>query len=179
MLELSIIVNVALAISLLVIVTRSKKAIKEEKLATFAGCLKSLSRSLLCEKGPERFKLAAFELASIMGGDEKLQDDVYFYLARASYIRPFRSACLADVGGEYLRLLAIHTAGNDDEDGNQIMEYIGNPEKNSDGVVIELRDYFGEVRLVAAQLVAEGKLLNLYRRDVENRQIKIFAKSAL
>ena len=177
MLELSILLNVVLAVSIAVIVARAKRTIRYEKLATFAGCLKPLSRSLLSQDHEKRFELASFELAAVVGRTDEVEDDVRFYLSRAAFIRPFRSACLADVGGEYVRLLALQTSGTDDEIGNQIMEYISQPDTDDNGVAVEPKDHFGEEALVAAQLVAERKLLDYYARALDGRNIKIFQKS--
>ncbi len=102
-----------------------------------------------------------------------MDEDVRFYLLRASFMRLFRRPCLADVG-EHLRYLALQTAGDDDEAGNQIMEYISQPETDSNGTVIELRDKFGEEALVAAQFVSERKVLAYYRSQLFANSPKLF-----
>ena len=177
MLGISIVLNVCLPVALLVVISKAKKTIREEKLATFAGCLMALSRALVNESGNQRFKLAAFELSGMMGRTDELEEDVRFYMGRAAFIRPYRSACVADMGGEYVRLLALQIAGADDEGGSQILEYMGSPSKDENGAVIEPKDYFGEEALVAAQLVAERRLLNHYAADLAGRDLRIFPKS--
>lgn len=165
MLEFSIFANVILAIGILITWQKATTKIIEEKLATFSGCLNALTFCLVREEGEDRFQTAAFGIASLCGRNEQLDEDVKFYLLRASFMRLFRRPCLADVG-EHLRYLALQTAGDDDETGNQIMEYISQPETDANGTVIELRDKFGEEALAAAQFVSEKKVLAFYRRQL-------------
>ena len=90
-----------------------------------------------------------------------------FYLTRASVLRIFRSAALADVG-EHLRILALQAVDDDDEPGNEMLEYI-RAAKPGDREPSEIWGH----QLATANLVAEKKILGLYRRHLTSLHFKV------
>lgn len=173
MFEISVTLNVILLIWIFVIISKAKSRIIEEKLTTFAGCLNAITYSLLYEESEKRYDTLTFGLASLCGHENAVQENMKFYVLRASFVRYFRGACLADLG-EHTRYLALQIAGDDDEIGNQIMEHISSPEADDAGNVIEPKVKFGEETLVAAQFVAEKKVLAHYQRQITAVPIKLF-----
>lgn len=168
MLALSLAANAALFAALFVVLAQARKKIVEEKCATFAGCVGAMTSGLAIEDIDRRFKTIGFYLASLRGGRDADKDDVPFYLARASMLRIFRAAALADAG-EHLRLLALQAVEDDDGPGNEMLEYISAAKAGDK----EPSEIWGD-KLAAANLVAEKKLLGIYQRQITSVPIKIF-----
>lgn len=168
MLELSLIANVALVAALFVVMARARRKIVEEKCSTFAGCLGAITSGLAIEDSQRRFEAIGRGMASLYRSTEEGAEDMTFYLSRASMLRVFRHAALADVS-EHVRLLALQTAGNDDEPGNEMLEYISEAQPGDK----EPRDIWGDDRIAATNFVAERKALNIYRRQIASSPIRL------
>lgn len=169
MLELSLLANVALLVGLIVVLARARKRIIEEKCATFAGCVGAFTSGLAMDDVERRLKTVSFFLASLHGNKaDSDEEDMKFYLTRASILRIFRQVALADVG-EHLRLLGLQTVGDDDEPGNRMLEYISKAQPGDE----EPAERWGN-ELVEANLVAEKKVLNIYQRQITSAPVKVF-----
>jgi len=169
MLGLSLLANLALIIALFVVVARARRKIVDEKCATFAGCVGAMTSGLAMDDTERRLKTVSYFLATIDG--PKAEDDeevVRFYLSRASMLRIFRKAALADVG-EHLRLLALDQVGDDDESGDRILDYISQAQPGDQEPI----DLWGD-ELTEASLIAEKKVLNIYRRRITSAPMKLF-----
>lgn len=168
MLELSLIANGALILMLWLVTLRSRRKIVDEKCATFAGCLSAISSGLAFDDSARRFEAIGCGLASLYGGANRASE-MQLYVSRASMLRLFRPAVLADIG-EHTRLLALQTAGTDDEPGNEMLEYIADAQAGDR----EPREIWGDDGVAAANFVAERKALEIYRAQVTSVPIKLF-----
>lgn len=168
MLALSLLANAALVVALFVIMSKARKKIVEEKCATFAGCVSAMTSGIGIEDLDRRFKTVSFFLASLRASDEADKVEMEFYLKRASVLRVFREVTLADVG-EHLRLLALRTVDDNDEPGSRMLEYISQAQIGEQ----EPSELWGG-QLAEANMVAEKKMLGIYRRQVMSAPIRLF-----
>ena len=168
MLALSLIANIALIAALILMTRKARKRIVEEKCSTFAGCLGAITSGLAIEDVNRRFETVGRGLASLYRRTDEGEEDMNFYVTRASMLRIFRKAALADVG-EHLHLLALQTAGDDDEPGSEMLEYISKAQPGEQ----EPRDVWGDDGLASANFVAERKALAIYRRQIAASPITI------
>lgn len=168
MLALSLVANAALIVALFVVLARARQRIVAEKCATFAGCVGAMTSGLAIDDVERRFKTIGFYLASLRAGSDGDKEDMHLYLTRASMLRVFRQVTLADVG-EHLRLLGLQAVNDDDEPGSEMLEYISTAKAGDK----EPGELWGD-KLVAANLVAEKKLLGIYCKQITSAPIRIF-----
>lgn len=169
MLELSLLANIVLVVALLFLFAKARVKIIEEKCSTFAGCLAAITSGLALEDVERRFAAVSHGMSVLFKRTDEGEAETNFYLTRASMLRMFRKAALADVG-EHLRLLALQNAGEDDKPGNEMLEYIS----RAQGADKEPREIWGDEQLAAANFVAERKVLNIYRAQITSVPMKIF-----
>ena len=171
MLGLSLIVNAVLATAFLVVVVWARRRIIEEKLATFAGCMAATTSGLAIDNIERRFNAVGRGYAYLLGNTEEGEGEMRHYLTRAAMLRAFRKANLGDMS-EHLRLLAVQTAGSDDELGDRMLEYISQGQEGNK----EPREIWGDDGLAAAELVAARKALDIYQQQITKNPPKVFAR---
>jgi len=168
MLFASVVINALLLAVLAATIIRAKVKIRNEKLATFAGCLDAITSGLGREDKLEQVELTALSLSSMLGGIDK--EEVRWRLGRASMIRIFRDVVAGDVLGEHGRLMALQAVGSTFSNEDEVWDYIDAWEKGMQ----EPRERFDDSGLAGAQFKIESALLNKYGARIGPDALKIF-----
>jgi hypothetical protein len=170
-LTISVALNVALALALIVMYFRAQNVAREEKIATFAGCVRAITDGLANKEEDVRWELMAKGLSSLRGGLDA--DEIRWRMVRASFIRLFRTQpALMDVGGEHVCGL-ISQATNDPKAANEVWDYIDHAIAGDEGYG-EPFARFEQKELAAAQLQFQGEIVQMYAKAIKPETIKVF-----
>lgn len=162
--------NTALIIALLVVVRRAKERIKEEKLATFAGCLGAITDGIANKDQRKSWELVAAGLSQMRGGIDR--EEVHWRLVRAGVIRLFRvEPTAADIGGEHTRAL-VHQAFRGSR-ADEVWAYIDGALDGRHGFG-EPAQKFSQKELAEAQFQLESEVTGLYARAIGPSTLKLF-----
>ena len=167
MLLVSLVANAGLIIAMVVLLVRAKARIREEKLATFSGCLAAITAGLGHENKTEETTQTALALSSVRGGMNK--DQISWMLSRAALIRLVRPAVAADMLGEHARLLMLQVVQLD-ELNDKVFDYINRWQYG----MKEIREQFSDTELASAQFQVEKQVLAMYDGTISNEALKVF-----
>ncbi len=167
----SVALNVALAILLILLVVKAKARIKEEKVATFAGCVGAITEGICHKDQGEVFELIAGGLSRLRGGMDR--DEIRWRLVRAGFIRLFRNEpALADVAGEHMRAL-VHQVIRSEEEADLVWAYIDGCLDGRDGFGEPVQK-FSQKELSEAQMQFESGITAMYSKTVGPEATKLF-----
>jgi hypothetical protein len=173
---ISVILNLALTVALIVIMIKARLRMVEEKMATFAGCLGAITNGIAYDRIDDRSQNIALGLSFAKSGLDK--DEMVWRLARAGCIRMFRiEPTLTDIGGEYTRelfLRAIAISEKSDYDADNVWAYINGVVEGSAEFEQEPSERFGDDCLAKVQYQIEAQILASYRAAVEATPPKLF-----
>lgn len=160
-LNLSLASNAVLVFALLLGWIRHLQIVRNEKLATFAGCIHAVAGGLGQEEPERRLERMALGLSSLRG---KIQtESLRVLLGRVSVIRLFRGGVtLTDAGGEHVRLLAMSCVEGTKE-ADDVWRLINGSAESGGASPKRPREIFGDEVLAKAELQIEAQVLKMYR----------------
>lgn len=169
-LTISVVLNIVLALSLAFLYLRAQGTVKEEKVATFAGCVRAITDGLVNKEEGARWDLIAAGLANMRGGLDR--DEIRMRMVRASFIRLFRvEPTLMDVGGEHVCGL-LSQASVDAGAAEEVWQYIDGALASEEGYG-EPFQRFEQKELAAAQLQFQGDIVRMYAASIKPETIKL------
>ncbi len=175
MLAASLLTNVALVIGIVLVLAAARRAIVREKVATYAGCIASISEGLCLPDADRRIDAISLGLARMRPGETMDEDceELRASLLRAGLLRMYRPAALADVG-EHLRKLALDSVPPGQETALDVCDYLAQPTHDEAGRVIEPVEKFGGDVIATGQMQAERNIVAEYGRRVGNTNMRLF-----